>query len=138
MPDFPRKRNASSGTTERSSLPFAPTTPVPQRSRLALRRSLSEGNILSPGRASVDSPDASVSKRIEHANGDLETARERKISRSFDSVRKLINKDVGGSISQYSNLQSEWAELSSSTASLENTHSSIHMDGDAANVNGEN
>lgn len=133
MAAFPRKRNASSGTTERNSLPFAPTISIPQRNKLGLRRSLSEGNMLSPTRGGHDSPDASVSKRIERANGDLEVVRKRKISRSFDSVR--IHRDTA-SVSQYSNLQSEWADISSSTASLENTHSSIHMDGESTNING--
>lgn len=132
---FPRKRNASSGSgaNDRTSLPFVPRTPIPQRSKLGMRRSVSEGNLLTPKKDKLE-----ISK-LDRANEGLENVRKRKFSRSFDTLGRMIAKDITilTSASQYTNLQSEWAEISSSAASLENNNSSINMDGDANSVSGK-
>jgi len=92
-------------------------TPYPQK-KVALKKSLSEGNLSRKASAEGhDTPD-SKSQRI------------RRMSKSVDSLKLMIPKEGLTLSSTTVTHHSDWAEISSSTASLENT-SNIHGDGDS-------
>ncbi|CAL8089966.1 unnamed protein product [Orchesella dallaii] len=131
-----RTRNLSSGaSSDRKSLIFSPLTPHPQK-KLVLRRSMSEGNILAilkgngkgKGTHAKDHPPVAGSKTEDVSDHYLHPEnRLRKRSRSADSIRKFISHF--GHFNQTGMLHPDWAEISSSNTSLENT-STIHIDGD--------
>lgn len=140
-----RTRNLSSGasSSDRKSMVFSPSTPHPTK-KLVLRRSMSEGNLLSVLKTENKSKGNHNNNNKEQAlvlgaavgrvtdlidNFLLPEHRLRKRSRSADSIRKFISQ-----VGTYNNptggiLHPDWAEVSSSNTSLENT-STIHIDGD--------
>lgn len=136
-----RTRNLSSGasSSDRKSLIFSPLTQHPTK-KLVLRRSMSEGNLLATmkthnktkGSPHVkDHPNAALAlSRLDYVPDHYlhPENRLRKRSRSADSIRKFIShfgpfNQTGGM------LHPDWAEMSSSNTSLDNT-STIHIDGD--------
>lgn len=114
---------------------FSPITSHPTK-KLVLRRSMSEGNLLSvlknTGKSkgqhhNKENHQGIVSRPSEELSDHylVPENRLRKRSRSADSIRKFISHF--GNFSQTG--LPDWAEVSSSNTSLENT-STIHIDGD--------
>jgi hypothetical protein len=112
---------------------FTPTATSPQR-KLALKRSQSEGNIPSTGKEAKVLSDNFANERTESSSiqsPDPKLFRSRRLSRSVDSFRKLNLREQF--VLPSSVLQPDWAEISSSTASLENA-SNIQVDDDSASI----
>jgi len=136
-----RDRHISTGaSSDRKSLIFSPSTPQPRRK---LKRSLSDGNLsvamneqrqlgitekIGTEIVNTASIPITVSKFGQDVNYGvvLSEIRMRKKSKSMDSLRTASH---FGHLGQPGALNSDWAEISSSTASLENA-SAIHVDGD--------
>ncbi|XP_035704350.1 ral GTPase-activating protein subunit alpha-1 isoform X3 [Folsomia candida] len=141
-PDGKRDRYPSTGTgSDRKSLVYSATATTTPTTKRKLKRSLSDGNLATPRKVenetSTDgdfhSHSLVISSNREHEtpenyiSSSPEVTRQRKKSHSMDSLRTLKIASHFGHIGQPGCLNSDWAEISSSTTSLENA-STIHID----------
>lgn len=137
-----RERQTSVGTSsDRKSMVYSATTPNSKRK--PMKRSVSDGNLASPSIKKVENETSTDEDSQSHSlviSGHREheplvdcfisppdEVRQRKKSRSMDSLRTLKIAAQFGHIGKAGFLSENWAEISSSTTSLENT-STIHID----------